>query len=144
MIREQINGLIMQAMKDKAPEYEVNALKEIKAKFLNYSKSSEGVKNPLDDTLEVVLIQKLVKEHQEALSFLSSDSAEAENEKKTIELLEKYLPAEATPEEISEFAKTIVEPGNKKGMGGYIKEIKAKYPTADGKTISEIVKTLIG
>lgn len=137
-----VDDLILSAMKDKAPELEV--YKEIKAKFLVYSKSPEGVKNPINDEISLQLINKVKKEHEETLSFLKEGSEDYEKEKFVISVLQGLLPKEATPEEIKEEAKGIVISGDKKGMGMYVKLLKSKFPTASGKLISDIVKELIG
>lgn len=137
-----VDDLILSAMKDKAPELEV--YKEIKAKFLVYLKSPEGVKNPINDEISLQLINKVKKEHEETLSFLKEDSEDYEKEKFVISVLQGLLPKEATPEEIKEEAKGIVISGDKKGMGMYVKLLKSKFPTASGKLISDIVKELIG
>lgn len=137
-----VDDLILSAMKDKAPELEV--YKEIKAKFLVYSKSPEGVKNPINDEISLQLINKVKREHEETLSFLKEGSEDYEKEKFVISVLQGLLPKEATPEEIREEAKGIVISGDKKGMGMYVKLLKSKFPTASGKLISDIVKELIG
>lgn len=137
-----VDDLILSAMKDKAPELEV--YKEIKAKFLVYSKSPEGVKNSINDEISLQLINKVKKEHEETLSFLKEGSEDYEKEKFVISVLQGLLPKEATPEEIREEAKGIVISGDKKGMGMYVKLLKSKFPTASGKLVSDIVKELIG
>ena len=69
-------------------------------------------------------------------------SADLEN----IELmyLKELIPEEPTKEDILDWLKdhsyTSIE---RKEMGKVIKEIKASLPAADGKMVSEIVKTLI-
>ena len=137
-----VDDLILSAMKDKAPE--LGVYKEIKAKFLVYSKSPEGVKNPINDEISLQLINKVKREHEETLSFLKEGSEDYEKEKFVISVLQNLLPKEATPEEIKEEAKGIVISGDKKGMGMYVKLLKSKFPTASGKLISDIVKELIG
>jgi len=137
-----VDDLILSAMKDKAPELEV--YKEIKAKFLVYSKSPEGVKSPINDEISLQLINKVKKEHEETLSFLKEGSEDYEKEKFVISVLQGLLPKEATPEEIREEAKGIVISGDKRGMGMYVKLLKSKFPTASGKLVSDIVKELIG
>lgn len=137
-----IDQLIKDAMTQGKKELAV--FKEIKAKFLNYEKSIEGVKNPINDEIQVSLINKIKKEHEETLGFLTSDRKEdIENEKFFISTLSSFLPEDATPEDIEREAKKIVIAGDKKGMGMYIKTLKSKFPTADGKVISEIVKNLL-
>lgn len=141
MIRQTINKLIMDATLAKSKELPV--LKEIKAKFLVYEKSHEGVKTPLDDKIELDLIKKIKNEHLETLESLPTTSPQLRDELDAIDFLEKFLPKAASIDEMTEFAKTIVEAGNKKMMGVYIKQLKEKYPSNDGKEIADIVKTLL-
>ena len=55
--------------------------------------------------------------------------------------LKELLPPEISKEKIQEAVMTAYPNGYiQKEMGKVIKEIKAIYPTADGKLISEIVK----
>lgn len=137
-----IDELIKKAMKEKLPELEV--YKEIKAKFLTYTKSPEGVKNPINDEISLQIINKVKKEHEETKSFMKEDNPSYSEEEFAIKTLNSLLPKEATPEEIKEAANGIVIAGDKKCMGMYIKTLKSKFPTADGKVISDIVKELIG
>lgn len=141
-----INKLVIEAMQSKSQALPV--LKEIKARFLVYEKSPEGVKNPLDEAIQLDLIKKLKKEHEESLSFLN-DNNDIHGEKRKeetffIDTFNSFLPQEASKEEIASYAMAIVTPGDKKGMGGYIKEVKAKFPSNDGKVIADIVKSIIG
>lgn len=137
-----INKMIMEAMLTKSPELPV--LKEIKAKFLVYMKSPEGVKTPLNDKIELELIKKIRNEHMETMMSVPTTSPLLKEELDAIDFLETFLPKAASIDEMTEFAKSIVEPGNKKGMGMYVKQMKEMFPSNDGKEIADIVKTLIG
>ena len=55
--------------------------------------------------------------------------------------LKELLPPEISRDKIQEAVMTAYPNGyTQKEMGKVIKEIKAIYPTADGKVISEVVK----
>ena len=55
--------------------------------------------------------------------------------------LKELLPPEISKDKIQEAVMTAYPNGyTQKEMGKVIKEIKAIYPTADGKVISEVVK----
>ena len=74
-----IDQLIKDAMTQGKKELAV--FKEIKAKFLNYEKSVEGVKKPIDESIQISLINKIKKEHEETLGFLTPDrTSEIESE----------------------------------------------------------------
>ena len=59
--------------------------------------------------------------------------------------LETFLPSPPDPEKIKLALESNSEFGNlsKKNMGAAIKYLKTQFPNADGKTISEIVKSYI-
>lgn len=137
-----INELIINATLAKSTK--LGILKEIKAKFLVYSKSPEGVKIPLNDQIELELIKKIRNEHLETMMSLPTTSPQLKDELDAIDFLETFLPKAASIDEMTEYAKTIVAPGNKKGMGMYVKQMKEKFPSNDGKEIADIVKSLIG
>lgn len=65
-----------------------------------------------------------------------------------IEVLQEYLPRQLTKEEIAEQVKEIIVAlgaTSLKDMGAVMKEAKAKMgASADGKTINEVVKELLG
>lgn len=137
-----ISQMVMDARKSK-DSIKLSVYSEISDRFLKYSKSPEGIKKPLDETIEINLINKIKKEHEETLSYLSAGNENYANEIETIKILNALLPAEASEDEIRNFAETVVVKGNKKEMGAYIKAVKSKFPTADGKLVADIVKELI-
>lgn len=136
-----INKLIKDAMLAKSPTLTI--LKEIKAKFLVYEKSPEGVKRPLDKSIELELIKKIRNEHMETMQSLPTTSPLLKEELDAIDFLETFLPKPATIDAMTAFGKSIVEPGDKKNMGLYIKQMKAAFPSNDGKEIADIVKDLL-
>ena len=100
-----------------------------------------------DDQVLAVLRQE-VKQRKETLSEIESSGREdlVEQTKAEIDILEKYLPAEMTPEAVEAAVKEIVDamdPGQK-NMGSVMKAVMAKLKgQADGKLINQIVRKLL-
>ena len=65
--------------------------------------------------------------------------AEAEE----IVYLKPMLPPEVSEEEIRTYAESVIIEKGIQNMGKYIKVLKEKFPTADGKLIATIVKSLL-
>ena len=93
--------------------------------------------------LDVSIIRKQIQIREEQVSMYEANSRKdlADMYKEQIKYLEQLLPPEISKEQIQEAVVTAYPNGfTQKEMGKIIKEIKAIYPTADGKLISEIVK----
>ena len=85
----------------------------------------------------------MIKQRQDAAKeYLEAGRLElADDELDEVEVLKVLLPAEITEEQITEAVKEVantVEP-IKKNIGVFMKAVKDKYPTADGKMVSQIV-----
>ena len=96
--------------------------------------------------LDFQILKKLIKQREESASIYDANSRKelADIERKQIKYLKELLPPEISRERIEEFVVTSYPNGfSKKQMGTVIKEVKDVYPTADGKLISEIVKSHI-
>lgn len=138
-----IDLMILQAMKDKQ-QGKVKTYRAIKAEIQTF-KTAKGAK-PYDEVVEISLLKKMIKQREDSFQqYINAgrkDLADLEN----IELLylKELLPNEPSKEDILDWLEdnnyhTI----NKKEMGKVIKEVRTKFPAADGKMVSEIVKTLI-
>ena len=147
-LEQQIQKDIMAAMK--AHDYErTNAVRAIKSAIL-LAKTAEGGKKELEDADIIKLIQKLIKQRKEAAEqYVSAGRQElADNELAEAEVLAAYLPKQLTPEEVEAKLKEIIaEVGASapsdmgKVMGVATKRLAG---LADGKTISGIVRKLLG
>lgn len=140
MYSEKIDKMIMEALKA-GEKVKAGAFRMLKAEFLVFKTAKNA--RPLDDTAEISIIKKMIKQRQDAAKeYLEAGRLElADNELDEVEVLKVLLPAEITEEQITEAVKEVantVEPV-KKNMGVFMKTVKAKYPTADGKMISQIV-----
>ena len=120
----------------------VNALRGViaKAKDLTVNAGKE-----MNDDAVLSVIAKGVKQREESIAqFTAAGRAElAEGEKKEMELLSKYLPAQLSEAEVAAVVKAVVaETGaaSKKDMGRVMKEVMARVKgQADGKLVSKLV-----
>ena len=144
MYSEKIDKMIMEALKA-GEKIKAGAFRMLKSEFLVF-KTAKNAK-PLDDAAEISIIKKMIKQRQDAAKeYLEAGRLElADNELDEVEVLKVLLPAEITEEQITEAVKEVVntvEPV-KKNMGVFMKAVKDKYPTADGKMVSQIVLTFL-
>lgn len=120
------------------------AYRAIKAELMLIQTGSQGQKpRPVDETDIVRITRKLIKEREEQVSMYDANSRKdlADMYREQMKYLKELLPPEISKEKIQEAVVSAYPNGfTQKEMGKVIKEIKAIYPTADGKLISEVVK----
>ena len=120
----------------------VNAIRGViaKAKDLTVNAGKEMT----DDAILQVLA-KGVKQREESIAqFESAGRAElAENEKKEMAFLKKYLPEQLSEDKVVEIVKAVVAElgaASKKDMGRVMKEVMVRVKgQADGKLVSRLV-----
>ena len=129
-------------------EKALRSLRAIKAAIL-LAKTSEGAGGELKEDDEIKLLQKLVKQRKDSLDIYQQQNRAdlAQKEKEEIEVIEKFLPAQLSPEELkATISRIIADTGASspadmgKVMGAATKQLAGK---ADGKTISAMVKELL-
>lgn len=162
-----IDSLIKQAMKSKN-KTKLETYKNIKVE-IQKNQTAKGAK-PLTDESQLQIISKYAKSLEDAIKQFSEAHRDDLVAEYTIELevLKKLLPEPVKAEDIyislsnwciennfcSEIEEFIVIPETtktfgrrillpKKQMGTAIKHLKSKFPTADGKIISDIVKCYV-
>lgn len=143
MIYENIDKLIAEAMKNH-DSIKLSTLRLIKTKFLEY-KTSKGAK-PIDNLVEITLLKKMVAEREDSYKIYKEAGREelADKELNEINIIKEFLPEDISQDKIVEAFESILLTGVepiRKNMGVFIKSIKEKYPTADGKLISTIVSS---
>lgn len=146
-IKEQLMADMKVAMKAKEEgKLALNTIRMARA-HIRQAEIDNGHADFNDDQVLAVL-RKEVKQRKETLSEIESSGREdlVEQTKAEIDVLEKYLPAEMTPEAVEAAVKEIVDamdPGQK-NMGSVMKAVMAKLKgQADGKLISQIVRKLL-
>jgi len=141
-----INNDLKEAMKAK-DQVALRGIRAIKAAIL--LAKTDGSGKDLDQDSENKLLQKLIKQRKDSLDIYTKQNREdlAKTEREEIEIIEKYLPAQLSAEElVAVLKKIIAESGATsikdlgKVMGIASKTLAGK---ADGKTISETLKTLL-
>ncbi|MCG9791380.1 GatB/YqeY domain-containing protein [Flavobacterium algicola] len=126
----------------------LEALRAIKSELL-LAQTATGSKVEISEDEEVKLLQRLVKTRKEsARIFTEQDRLDlAEPELAQIAVIEKFLPAQLSEEEVEAvIAKIIAETGASgiASMGKVMGIASAQLGgTAEGKTISSIVKKLL-
>ncbi len=156
MLREKIDLMISEAIKNKEKE-NTEVLRSIKNEFLVY-KTGKNAK-PMTDEVEVSILKKMVKQRLDSRDQYLQGKREdlAMKEENEAKFIEKFLPKEATENDIkdeilkiciekdwvkniegTEYSKEPVIP--KKSMGEVIKLVKSNLSNVDGKLVSEIVK----
>lgn len=146
-IKEQLMADMKAAMKAKEEgKLALNTIRMARA-HIRQAEIDNGHADFNDDQVLAVL-RKEVKQRKETLSEIESSGREdlVEQTKAEIDVLEKYLPAEMTPEAVEAAVKEIVDamdPGQK-NMGSVMKVVMAKLKgQADGKLINQIVRKLL-
>ncbi|MBL0152330.1 MAG: GatB/YqeY domain-containing protein [Chitinophagaceae bacterium] len=129
-------------------EAALRSLRAVKAAIL-LAKTSEGHSGDLKEEEEIKLLQKLVKQRKDSLEIFTQQKRDdlAQKEAEEIAIIEKFLPAQMSPEELKAIITAIVtETGASspadmgKVMGAATKQLAGK---ADGKTISAMVKEIL-
>lgn len=146
-IKEQLMADMKAAMKAKEEgKLALNTIRMARA-HIRQAEIDNGHADFNDDQVLAVL-RKEVKQRKETLSEIESSGREdlVEQTKAEIDVLEKYLPAEMTPEAVEAAVKEIVDamdPGQK-NMGSVMKAVMAKLKgQAGGKLINQIVRKLL-
>ena len=142
MIQNQIDGLIKSAMLNKQASA-LRAYRAVKTAFMEY-KTAKNAK-PLDESAEINIIRKMISAREDAIQqFEAAGRLElAKAEAEEIVYLKPMLPPEVSEEEIRAYAESVIIEKGIQNMGKYVKILKEKFPTTDGKLISTIVKSLL-
>jgi len=147
-LTEKISADLITAMKAK-DKVSLEAIRAAKTAFL-LAHSAKGSDSVLTPEEEIKIIQKLVKQRRESAQIYRDNNRPDLYEKETTEadVLEKYLPAKMSDEEITEIVRSIIDRVGARSssdlgkvMGPAMKELAGK---ADGKEISAKVKQLLG
>ncbi len=125
-----------------------STLRMVKASIMN-REIEKGAE--LDDEEMAKLLRSMVKQRKDSVEQFEKGARQelADKEKAEIEVIEAYLPQSASQEEIEQaVSDAIAETGatSMKDMGKVMKAAQAQLASknADGRTVSEIVKSKLG
>ena len=146
MLKEKLLEDLKVSMRDKNVVRK-NTVQMIRAAILQIEKDTG---NEVDDTKIIDIIAKEMKKKKDAMADFEKaarqDLIDQTNEE--MKVLEEYLPKQLSKEEIKEIVSKIISDigaTSMKDMGIVMKEAKAVIGAgADGKTINEVVKELLG
>ncbi len=136
------------AMKSKN-ESLLRGLRAIKAEIIK-AKTEPGAGGEIDEATELKFLQKMMKQRKDSLEIFEKQGRSdlAEKEREEMQVIERFLPKQLSEEEIRHIVSGIIKNTGAasqadmgKVMGAATKELAGK---ADGKTISAIVKELLG
>ncbi|MBK0370386.1 GatB/YqeY domain-containing protein [Flavobacterium agrisoli] len=146
-LQTQIMDEIKTAMKAK-DTVALESLRAIKSALL-LAQTESGSKEAISEEEEIKLLQRLVKQRKDSAAIFTQQGRPdlAEPELLQAAVIEKFLPAQLTEEEVEAIVAKIIEDNEASGMAAMGKvmglastELAGK---ADGKTISTIVKKLL-
>jgi len=141
---DQVSQAMVAAMKSR-DEARLSALRMMKAALMKQKVDSP---KPVDEAAEMQLLKTLIKQRTEAAeAFRKAGRVEqAEKEEAERALIESYLPAAATEQEVeAAVAEALAETGatSPKQMGLVMKAAQARLAgkTVDGKALSDKVRS---
>ena len=146
-LETKINTDLKTAMKAK-DQVALRGIRAIKSAILLLK--TDGTGQEITEDKEIKLLQKLVKQRKDSLDIYEKQNREdlAIKEREEIGIIEKYLPKQMDEAELEGVLKAIIEKTGAssmkdmgKVMGMASQQLAGK---ADGKTISTVVKRLLG
>lgn len=145
-LQAKLTNALKEAMKAK-DQIALESLRAIKSELLLAQTS--GSQAELTEADEIKLLQKLVKQRKDAAAiFVEQNRTDlVEPELAQVKVIEQFLPAQLSTADVEAVIQSIITEGNFSGMqamGQVMGLANAKLAgSADGKTISSIVKQLL-
>lgn len=146
---ERINADFKVAMKS-GDKIKLETLRSLRAalKDKEIALRGQGKELTADDALSTIVTA--AKRRRESIDEYgkAGRSDRADEERKELEIIQAYLPAQLSPEEIEEKVRTVIETTGADSMKDMGKVMSAVMPElkgrADGKEVQIIVKKLLG
>jgi uncharacterized protein YqeY len=138
----------MDAMKTAMKEKDTVALESLRAikSAILLAQTESGAKEEISEEEEIKLLQRLVKQRKDSAAIYIQQNRQdlADPEIAQAAVIEKFLPAQLSEEEVEAVIRKIIAENNFSGMAdmGKVMGIASKElaGSADGKTISTLVK----
>lgn len=143
-----LQSQIMDAMKTAMKEKDTVALESLRAikSAILLAQTESGAKEEISGEEEIKLLQRLVKQRKDSAAIYIEQNRQdlADPEIAQAAVIEKFLPAQLSEEEVEAVVRKIIAENNFSGMAdmGKVMGIASKElaGSADGKTISNMVK----
>ncbi len=145
-----INKFIAEAMKSKNRE-RLDTLKLIKSELVRAEKNGATI----DEAKESSILLKMVSQRKESIEqYIKGNRNDlAEKEQKEIDIIKEFIPEQPTEEDIEKYTIESIERYiaqndsdykiSMKDMKPIFTMVQEKYPTANGKIVSKILKEKI-
>lgn len=146
-LEDKVMSLMKEAMKSK-DEATLRSVRAIKAEIIK-AKTDPGANGVITEDTELKLLQKLVKSRKDSLAIYEQQSRQdlAVKEAEEIAVIEKFLPAQMSEEDVKVAVQAIIAQVGAAGpqdlgkvMGVATKQLAGQ---ADGKVISAVAKFLL-
>ncbi len=140
---------IKEAMKS-GDKDKLRTFRFIKSEFQKYE--SQGSDFTVGEKEQMDILRMMIKQREKSIQEYENSGRNdlVEAEKKEIEIISEFLPKEPSDAEIyaaileflgkQDISSVVLD---KKDMGKVMAHLKSKLPTASGKKLSELIKTLI-
>ncbi len=150
----QIDELIKDAMHQKNREL-LNVLKLIKAEFLKKQTEPGRKSKELTEDEQIKVLLKMVSQREDSIrQYIDGGRQDlADAEKREVEIINNFTPKQPTDDELAEYVSGVIsayrltkEDGytlSMKDMKPIMSIVREKYPTANGKVISDTLKKVI-
>lgn len=145
LLKDKLTELIAESMKAHNHE-RTETLRLIKAELLKIEKDYPVYTEELENTALV----KMVNAHKDSIEQFAGRQDLIDKEEAELKIIQEFAPKEASVEEITDFTKAYIDKIISQGvtvsmrnMSDILREVKVKYPTADGKLVSSVLKTYL-
>lgn len=146
-MNKEIDHMIASATKGHKNK-EKDVLRLIKNEFVKYEKSGKT----LTDVEEVKILLKMVAQRKDSIEQYTKGGRKdlANAEKEELEIIQNYIPAQPTDEDIASYTQEVIDGMKSSGeeismkvMKTVLSKVQEKYPSANGKIVSQVVKNNI-
>lgn len=146
MLVEKIDGLIADALKQKDNE-KLSVLRLIKNELVK--KEKDGIE--LTEAVEANILTKMVAQREDSIKQFESANRQdlVQKEVREKEIIMEFAPKMASDDEIETKTKEVISEMMKerqltmKDMKTIMSIVQETYPTANGKIISKVLKSVI-
>lgn len=145
-IIDRLDSDLKEALKSR-DELRLSVIRMIKASLKNKSIEKMGA---LTDDDVISVLSSMVKQRRESIEqfTLAGRKDLAEKEEKELKIIQSYLPAQLSPEEIDNIIMSAINESGAKSLSDIGKVMKLVIPkikgAADGKLVNQRVKELLG
>ena len=146
-LETKINQDLKAAMQQKN-QVALRGIRAVKSAIL-LAKTEKGASGEMNESQEIKLLQKLVKQRQNSIAIFEKQNREdlAQKEKEEVAVIEKYLPEQISDEELDGLIQDIISKTGAQSMKDMGKVMGVANQQlagrADGKTLADKVKQLL-